>query len=186
MRPPPQSEREQFVRLIFRLALLSILPLFAATGAVAQQQGAPQTLLKATHGAWEVHCLADNDRACYMSQVANGGNGKPLVSVRIQKTPNLKGPKGEAIPAVIQIQAPLGVLLTAGLSLQVDAAQPGLAPYKFCTPQNCVVEEPVSDELIGRMKKGSAAKMGVISALNGEKSEANVSLSGFTRAYDSL
>ena len=157
----------------------------AAAPAGAQQQAQP-TQLKATHGAWEVRCVQGNDQACYMGQIGNGGNGKPLVSVRIQKTPNLKGPNGQPIEAVIHIQAPLGVLLTAGVSLQIDSGEPGLAPYKFCTPQNCVVEEPVSAELIGRMKKGSNASMSVISALSGEKGQASLSLSGFTKAYNSL
>ncbi|MEM7270400.1 MAG: invasion associated locus B family protein, partial [Pseudomonadota bacterium] len=135
---------------------------------------------------WEVHCAVNDEKLCFMSQVANGQNGKPLVNVRIQKTPNLKTPKGDAVPAVIQIQAPLGVLLTAGLSLQIDSAKPGLAPYKFCTPQNCVVEEPIAPDLIDRMKKGSNAKMSVISAISGDKGEADVSLSGFTKAFNSL
>ena len=164
---------------------MSALVLSFAAGASAQERQ-PVTELKATHGSWEVHCAKEKPDACYMGQIGNGGNGQPLVSVRIQKTPNLTGPEGQPIEAVIQIQAPLGVLLTAGVSMQIDAAKPGLAPYKFCTPQNCVVEEPVSAELIGRMKKGASAKMSVISALNGEKGEATISLSGFTKAYNSL
>jgi invasion protein IalB len=48
------------------------------------------------------------------------------------------------------------------------------------------VEEPVSAELIGRMKKGSSASMSVISALSGEKGQAILSLSGFTKAYNAL
>ena len=172
---------------MLRIAISILAAAFAmiAGTAAAQQQGQP-TELKATHGAWEVHCVQGKPDACYMGQIGNGGNGKPLVSVRIQKTPNLKGPTGQPIEAVIQIQAPLGVLLTAGISLQIDSGEPGLAPYKFCTPQNCVVEEPVSAELIGRMKKGNNANMSVISALSGEKGQATLSLSGFTKAYNSL
>lgn len=166
-------------------AFIAAIALIAATGAEAQEDPG-QTELKASHGAWQIRCAVADKNKCFMTQIGNGANGQPLVQVRIQKTPNLTGPKGQKIPAVIQIQAPLGVLLTAGLSLEIDGSKPGIAPYKFCTPRHCVVEEPVDDDLVTRMKKGSAAVFAVVSARSGKRSTSNVSLSGFTAAYNGL
>lgn len=165
---------------IFTAALMAL-----ASAPASAQQG-QETVLKETHGAWEVHCATSDQSKCYISQIGNGADGKPLVRVRVQKTPGLKGPEGQDIAAMIQIQTPLGVLLTAGLSLEIDGGKPGLAPYRFCTPKNCVVEEPVADQLVERMKKGATAKFSVVSALSGERASADLSLSGFTKAYNGL
>ena len=59
---------------------LLIPALFAMAAPAVAQQAQPQTVLKETHGAWEVHCLASDAGNCYMSQI-----GKKFFETDVKK-----------------------------------------------------------------------------------------------------
>ena len=67
----------------------------------------------------------------------------------------------------------------------IDDGPQESAPFQICTEQGCLVREPVDDDLIKRLKLGGSASVSVIAANQGEV-KAVLSLSGFTKAYDSL
>lgn len=162
-------------------ALLTGLSL-TASPSVAQDQN---STVKATHGAWEVRCSAQNPEACGLLQVGKNKEGQPVLQVTVRKTPGLKGPEDVPIDAFIEIVAPIGVLLPAGVAIQIDGRDIGRGVFQVCNPQACLVSEPVQNDFIEQMKKGSNATMRIMNA-SGAAADITISLSGFTKAYNSL
>ena len=58
---------------------------------------------------------------------------------------------------LLRVIAPLGVLLPTGLGLKIDDVDVGHVPFLKCGPVGCIAEVVASDDLIGKMKTGSAA-----------------------------
>jgi invasion protein IalB len=146
--------------------------------------GAGGSLTRSQHGDWDVACDPDGAN-CAMAQIGNDSTGTPVLEMVIRK---LKAPLevGErTATAVLDVITPLGVVLTEGLSITIDDGAKESAPFQICTEQGCLVREPVDDDLIKRLKLGGSALVSVIAANQGEV-KAKLSLSGFTKAYDSL
>ncbi|MEL6792609.1 MAG: invasion associated locus B family protein [Pseudomonadota bacterium] len=165
--------------------------LFALAGAALFGFAAPATAQEAassvreTHGSWDIRCANDNPQACLMSQTGNNAQGQPVIQAIVKKTPGLKGPQGEDVAAVVEIIAPIGVFLPAGVSIKIDGREVGRGAYRVCNPQACLVAEPVAADFIDQLKKGSNAVM-TIAASNGETADISISLSGFTKAFNNL
>ena len=154
-----------------------------STGTVpAQEQTAGQVV--ATHGAWSVRCTGGQE-LCVMSQVGKDGSGQDVIELQLRKLEGATGPEGQPIPAAIQIVTPLGVLLPAGVRIKVDAQQARAAAYQVCTPEGCVVRQPLSADLLNEMRAGANAVITVI-AVPQQEVATTISLSGFTKAFDSL
>ena len=164
------------------IALASAALLSSALPAVAQQAASS---VRETHGSWEIRCANDNPQACLMSQTGNNAQGQPVIQALVKKTPGLKGPQGEDVAAVVEIIAPIGVFLPAGVGIKIDGREVGRGAYRVCNPQACLVAEPVANDFIDQLKKGSNAVM-TITASNGESADIAISLSGFTKAFNSL
>ncbi|MFV0476046.1 MAG: invasion associated locus B family protein, partial [Pikeienuella sp.] len=129
-------------------ATLGFTPLFAAAQDQAQQQQPQQqaATLKETHGAWEIRCAAAQPEACVMAQVGKRPDGQAVLRAAIRKTDGAKTPKGEPIAALLQIDAPLGVLLPAGVEVKIDGREIGRAQFQVCDSRACVASEPVAED----------------------------------------
>jgi len=145
------------------------------------QEGA--TLTRTTVGAWEVAC-ADNGQ-CAMAQIGNDSQGTPVLEMVIRKLPEPLEVGDRSAIAVLDVVTPLGVVLTDGLGLTIDGGQTEAAPFQICTEQGCLVREPIDQGLIDRLKRGSVARIEIVAANQGPIA-ADLSLSGFTRGYDSI
>lgn len=150
-------------------------PTAAATGAAGN---GIQTI-----GAWEVNCVAGAD--CAMAQIGKDSTSTPILEMVVRKLKTPLDADGRTAIAVVDFITPLGVVLTSGLELKIDGGQGEAAPFQICTEQGCLVREPVDQGLIDRLKKGNNASVGVVAANQGEVT-ALISLSGFTKAYDTL
>ena len=147
----------------------------APAGAAAQGQ---QTI-----GAWAFNCGAGAD--CAMAQIGKDSTGTPILEMVVRKLEAPLEADGRTAIAVVDFITPLGVVLTSGLELKIDGGQGEAAPFQICTEQGCLVREPVDQGLIDRLKKGNGATVMVVAANQGEVN-AKISLSGFTKAYNSL
>lgn len=163
------------------LSAIAVLAALAVTP-VAAQNAAPKDTLKATHGSWEVRCLSGTD-TCAMSQVGKTDDGKRAILVTIQRVSGAKTQDGKPIPAAMTVQTPLGVLLPYGLRLKIDGDKVIPLPVTRCIQAGCVSQAPMLAEAVTKMKRGSKAVFGYF--LQNE-TLVNVSLNGFTAAYDSL
>lgn len=161
------------------LCALTVLTVFALPQ-MATAQG--NDVLKDTFGAWEVRCIEGTD-TCAMSQVGKTADGKRALLVTIQRLAGAKADNGVAIPAAMTVQAPLGILIPYGIRLKIDSAEVVPLPLSRCVQVGCVSQAPMLDEAVSRMKKGSTAVFGFFLD---KEIIVNISLSGFTKAFNDL
>lgn len=133
------------------------------------------------HGDWEVGCLAQTTN-CEMQQVADDQQGNPVLLVRV-----LKLPSGSDAQALAILNTPLGTLLPAGLGFQIDSGEEATLPFEWCVQEGCVVRLGLRQPEIDAMKRGRAVRLTVRSIADADNPvELNLSLAGFTAAFDSL
>lgn len=173
------------IKQVVAACLLGALALPATAAAQnTQAQGGGETV-KATHGAWEIVCATNQPELCVMRQIGELGDGTQVLEVRVRKLDGVTTEDGQTVPAAIRILTPLGSLIQSGVTVQIDSAEPRTGVYEVCVPQGCIVEDPMSDEFLGRLKAGAVARMTFNMIQQGEIG-VNVSLNGFTRAFNSL
>jgi len=168
-----------FVRLgALMLAAGLVLPLSAAA-----QSGEGTT--KATHGDWDVVCAQSNDENCVIRQIGKNAQGNDVMVVTVRSLDGVKADNGQDVPAAIDVVAPLGVALRAGLRVKIDGGEDRAAPFDICIESGCLVRSPVGQEFLAALKAGNSASMTVVAPNQGEVS-INISLRGFTKAFNSL
>lgn len=167
-------------RTLGRLLALSLLALPAVAPA---QTGDEADEVVATHGDWDIRCNAGRD-VCVMHQVGKGQSGNNVLEVRIRRLEGVTAQNGQAIPAAIQIAAPLGVLLQQGVRVAVDGGTASAFPFQICVQGGCLSRDAIPVALLDRMKAGRVARFTVASP-QGEV-PVDLSLTGFTKAFNSL
>jgi len=82
------------------------------------------------------------------------------------------------------IHAPLGVKIQSGVLYQIDDNQTNSMPYNACyNVQGCQGLLEIDDSTIQQLKDGNSIKFRFAS-VNGQSIDGNVSLIGFTKAYN--
>jgi invasion protein IalB len=159
-----------------------VLALGAAPG-LAQQGETTRT----TSGDWTVIC-AKAGRPCIMEQVGKTPQGENALSMQLERLPQPGTMNGEQVDTVANILTPLGVLIQEGLELRIDGGEPQRSPYFLCQPNGCVVRAPLPKRLLDQMRRGKAATFTFAVVQNGRagKVSTTISLTGFTKALDSL
>ncbi len=155
----------------------------SGAGGVAQAPNLAD-LVRTKQGDWDVAC-EKSGKPCVMAQIGNDETGTPILEMVLRLLPEPREVQGQKIVAITDIITPLGVVLTSGLTMQIDSQQEQRAPFQICTEQGCLVREPLTEEAIGRFKKGANAKVTVVAAQQGPVN-AVISLRGFTKAFNSL
>jgi len=150
----------------------------AASPSPAFTQGA----VKSVHGDWQIRCEtppgAQNEQcALFQSGVAEDRANVGL-TVLVLKTADQKS-------RLMRVQAPLGVLLPAGLGLKIDNADVGRAGFVRCLPRGCYAEVVMDDTLVGKMRTGQTATFFIFQTPE-EGIGFPLSLKGFGDAYDKL
>ncbi len=148
------------------------------------QSASAADVQRAVYGSWEVACLKSGAE-CAMAQIGQDANGTPILEMVVRKLKEPLESEGKVAVAVVDFITPLGVVLVSGLELKIDSGRGEVAPFQICTEQGCLVREPVDQALIDRFLKGNSAQVTVVAANQGEV-KANLSLQGFTKAYNSL
>lgn len=172
-----------FLRISAATVLCAAAPAFAQdpAEATAPQPGA-EDALKATHGAWEVRCAGEAQDVCYISQVLENDEGSPLIRVVVRAVPE----NSQAVGLMVA-QTPLGVVLTRGLQMRVDAGEVTTAPYAYCVQNGCYAQIGLAPEGLERLKRGAAAQITVYAVQQPETAiETELSLIGFTAAFDEI
>ena len=122
--------------------------------AAATAMTGPGSVVKETHGAWQVSCRTPpgaREEKCALVQ-----------SVTAEDRPNvgLTAVFYKAIgedKKLLRVVVPLGVLLPTGLGLKIDDQDVGNAPFLKCGKRGCIAEVVLQDEVIEKMKKGGIA-----------------------------
>ena len=164
---------------MFRLfaAVMALCAFTAPT--MAQQQ--LQNVQKSTSGDWTLECgaLPSGKRICQMTQVVNNPkDGKPLLQAAVIK------PSGGK-KAILRLVAPLGVWLRPGVGFSINGGSKNNLNFEFCLREGCIAQLGLSSGLVNAMKRGSKARLS-IQNIQRRKLNLDVSLRGFTAAYDGM
>lgn len=149
----------------------------AAMLAAAVAQGAAQEQSQLPQG-WFKACTKQADvDMCNVQYRIVASTGQMIGSV------NLMQLSGKVNQKVIQITVPLGRLVPAGIQLQIDNSQPRKLDYKYCMPDACIAEAPLSDDLVNALKRGQQITATSVNFQN-QPNPMPMTLAGFTAAFD--
>jgi invasion protein IalB len=147
-------------------------------GASALAQGA----VRSVHGDWQVRCEtppgAQTEQCALFQSVVAEDRANVGITVLVLKTADQKS-------RLMRVQAPLGVLLPAGLGLKIDQVDVGRAGFVRCLPRGCYAEVVMDDTLIGKMRSGQTATFFIFQTPE-EGIGFPMGLKGFGEGYDKL
>ncbi len=150
----------------------------AAFPSTAFTQGA----VKSVHGDWQIRCEtppgAQSEQCALFQSVVAEDRANVGITVLVLKTADQKS-------RLMRVQAPLGVLLPAGLGLKIDNADVGRAGFVRCLPRGCYAEVVMDDTLIGKLRTGQTATFFIFQTPE-EGIGFPMGLKGFGEGYDKL
>ena len=150
----------------------------AAFSSHAFAQGA----VKSVHGDWQIRCEtppgAQGEQCALFQSVVAEDRANVGITVLVLKTADQKS-------RLMRVQAPLGVLLPAGLGLKIDNADVGRAGFVRCLPRGCYAEVVMDDTLVGKLRTGQTATFFIFQTPE-EGIGFPLGLKGFGDGYDKL
>lgn len=164
------------VLTIFTLFLLAPQPAAAAAAEPTAQD----------FDDWRLVCeTVDKEKRCRAFQRLSIKQGEKTQVMLIASIGYVDDGKAGRVPT-LRLSTPLGVVLPAGLAVNVDQGEKENLPFHICLLDGCMTEIGLSDKGISDMKKGR--KMNVTYRAAGIKQPVavQISLKGFTAAYNEL
>jgi len=159
--PPVQrhaSRGRPFAALGAALAVVLGLTGQAGAQAATPDSGTPETgpgsIVKETHGAWQVSCRTPpgaKEEKCALVQSVTAED-RPNVGLTVVFYKAVGEDK-----KLLRVVVPLGVLLPTGLGLKIDNQDVGNAPFLKCGKRGCIAEVVLQEEVIQKMKTGTNA-----------------------------
>ena len=150
--------------------------------AAAVADTGPGSVVRATHGAWQVSCRTPagaKEEKCALVQSVTAED-RPNVGLTV-----LFYKAASEDKKLLRVVVPLGVLLPTGLGLKINNQDVGNAPFLKCSRKGCIAEVVLQDEVIKKMKGGGTAMFIIF-----DTPEADIgipiSLQGFDQALAAL
>jgi invasion protein IalB len=138
-------------------------------------------IVRETFQDWEVRCAPDGDD-CFVYQLALDQDDNPVAEFSLVRLP-----AGSEAVAGATVVTPLGTLLPAGLVMQVNDGEARQYPFTFCSQVGCFAQLALTQESVSALQRGRVARLTLASvAAPSEPVELELSLMGFTAAYNSL
>lgn len=170
--------KDQLVR--FYRAGLFIALTIVAMGFVSSAHS--QVKVKSEHGDWRLHCEtpsgARREQCALIQKVTAEDRENVGLNVLVVKTADNATP-------ILRVFAPLGVVLPAGLGLQIDDEEIGKAGFVRCIVSGCIAEVIMPKELIDKMSNGKTATFIIF-----ETPEVGIgipiSLDGFAEGFEAI
>ena len=160
-------------------------PADATTEEEAPANDPADNLYTETHGDWTTVCekvLTGDDPCGSMQQVLKGAEGNDVIQIELNRLTGANTPA-----AVMLINTPLLTLLPEGVGLSIDGGKTARVPFFVCDNSKCIARVSLRNEDVSAFKRGNAATMTIVPAnAPDQKITTEMSLSGFTAAYDSL
>lgn len=144
----------------------------------------PQSYIRETSGEWQLECYrtGQEEEPCQMLQPLFGAEGNQVANMRIFRIPD----GGQAIAGAV-VAVPLNTMLTAGLTILVDANAPQRYPFSVCDQQGCYARIGFTQEDIDAYKRGANAIVSLVPFIApDQRVDLKMSLSGFTDAFDKV
>jgi len=150
-------------------------PPAAAPAAPAAAADQPQLM----YSPWMKICGkgpdTNNQQVCVITKDGRLENGMPVAIVQLFE------PEGGQ--KIMRVTVPLGMQLAHGTRMFIDQGQPVQEPYKICFPVGCMSDYPLTDDVIGKMKKGQMLTVQAIN-MQGTPISLPLPLGDFAKAYD--
>jgi invasion protein IalB len=165
----------------------------APAGAAPAQPGTPQEgaaqpeveLTERQFQDWMVRCGRPNEQApeiCEMQQEQVDSEDRTVMAVAVGQVPGTSD-------LGLLVLLPLGILLPAGVSMQIDGGAEIPLQVERCERQGCRIERIIEPDLLSRLKAGTKATV-YFEAVDpqGERQRLGVpiSLLGFTAALNEV
>lgn len=147
-------------------------------------EGPGSTYVKESFNDWELRCIRVESGAepCQLYQLLKDGQGTSVAEIGLFSLPE----GGEAAAGATVI-VPLETLLTQGLRLGVDAAQPKIYPFTFCSQVGCVARVGFTAAEVEAFRKGNKAVLTIVPAVAPDQTVSlDVSLAGFTAGFEAV
>jgi len=158
------------------------LVLCAMAAAVFAGSAQAQVQVRGKFGDWEMRCEtppgASREQCAMIQSVAAEDKPNMNLVVIVLKTADGKS-------RLLRVIAPLGVLLPAGLGLNIDQADKGRAGFVRCLPSGCVAEVVMDDTLLDDLRKGKIATF-IVFETPEQGTGIPLTLEGFRDGYDKL
>lgn len=172
------------------LMATSAAAMLLALSGVAPAQPIPGEVVTEAHGDWLTRCFdTDATPRCALTQYVVAED-RPGTELRVVVWRGLAAGDG------LQVIAPLGVALSQGISLWIDAdgvagsaaaARIGTIPYGTCRIDGCAAQVVLDASTLALLRAGSTAIF--VFYLDGGEDEAigiPISLTGFSEGFDAL
>ena len=117
----------------------------------------------------------NNQQVCVITKDGRLENGMPVAIVQLFE------PEGGQ--KIMRVTVPLGMQLAHGTRMIIDQGQPAQEPYKICFPVGCMSDYALTDDIIGKMKKGQMLTVQAIN-MQGTPISLPLPLGDFAKAYD--
>ncbi|MDR3472942.1 MAG: invasion associated locus B family protein, partial [Devosia sp.] len=89
----------------------------------------------------------------------------------------------KGVPTLLVVAVPLDVILTRGLTWQLDKLKPVVTPFWRCTPQFCESEQLMKPATLNRLLKANSLTLTVRNLAN-KPFTIDVGMNGLTAAYN--
>jgi invasion protein IalB len=154
---------------------------FFATVLFSSLSQAFEERIKGRFGAWQLHCGTSSPLAkehCVIVQtVFSEENPSVFVGIIISRRPPAN--------AILQVIAPLNVLLSKGVNLKIGQDDPLQFDFIRCVPQGCQAETMIDDKLLKQFESGKIGDV-VIYESRSRGLRHLAPLDGFKEAYSNL
>ena len=140
--------------LALALGLVSQVAAQGATTDAAPGATGPGSVVRETHGAWQVSCRTPpgaKEEKCALVQSVTAED-RPNVGLTVVFYKAIGEDK-----KLLRVVVPLGVLLPTGLGLKIDDQDVGNAPFLKCSKRGCIAEVVLQEEVIKKLTTGTNA-----------------------------
>lgn len=152
---------------------------------VVDEMAPGTTYIREVFGAWELRCIRVEEgekEPCQLFQLMKSETGSSIAEINI-----LALPQGQQAAAGATLVTPLETLLTSQIRLAVDDSAGKRYPFTWCGTAGCYARIGFTNADIATLKRGENATLFVVPVFAPDKViDANMSLAGFTKAYDAL
>ncbi|EKF61570.1 invasion associated locus B family protein [Agrobacterium albertimagni AOL15] len=162
------------------LAISTHLTFMLGIAVAAPLPGGASSLVE-THEDWSVACQASGEvTSCVVRQVqSNNQTQQVVLTAEIAKTPD-----GKFAGALM---LPLGLSLAPGVQLKIgDVPLGATRPFSLCVQQGCLVPLDVTEDVIAKLRAGSALNITVTAGASAQPVHFAVSLKGFSKALNRI
>ena len=138
-----------------------------------------------TFGDWSVRCIKapeGEEERCNLYQLLINDAGVSVAEFNMFRLP-----EDGRVAAGANIVVPLETFLLEQLTLAVDGQNARVYPYRFCNRAGCVARVGFTQAEVDEFKRGAAGSLRIVPAAAADTEVVlDISLSGFTAAYDSI